>query len=437
VEEDMMNLDHRQQERLSKVLMEAFPSYDRLERMVFYELGAHLEAIASSKNMENCVFELIKHMRSHSKLDELVIGACKQNSSNEQLRAFAKEHHVITSDLTLSLPKLELSVFGTAPTTGERPKNELFNSEQVKLRMQPSDYYREEMLLGPADARRFGIPAGGQFALLQLQQFTLNERHHAVRLVIDPRLEQGVMACNQHFMAELRLDDSQPPQWSVLSAQRIVPLQECVLELAVERGNLEYDLETLQRRRDQILLNRALFFGQGQSIQSLSLRADGWGYFNLRSISPDLSQIAPDSILTFDERTNFQLFASHSKSSVDMVIVVDGSGSMDTADYLGANNSHLTRLKGVRLAVDALIQRRLLAGTRVSRLAFVVFGQNATMLYPSPQETMIEIKNEKQIKEIRDYLARKLTRLGLEDLKIDRGYSEIPRALSYGADLLD
>ena len=55
-EEDMMNLDHVQQEQLSKVLMEAFPTYESLERMVFYKLGANLEAIADSKNLENCVF---------------------------------------------------------------------------------------------------------------------------------------------------------------------------------------------------------------------------------------------------------------------------------------------------------------------------------------------------------------------------------------------
>ena len=79
-----MNLDHVQRERLSKVLMDAFPSYESLKRMVSYKLNANLEEFASSRKLADCVFDLIEYMRSHGRLDELALGACQANPGNEQ-----------------------------------------------------------------------------------------------------------------------------------------------------------------------------------------------------------------------------------------------------------------------------------------------------------------------------------------------------------------
>jgi Mg-chelatase subunit ChlD len=161
----------------------------------------------------------------------------------------------------------------------------------------------------------------------------------------------------------------------------------------------------------------------------------GGRYFKFRSIQHTPATIRSKSILVFDKNTSLNLFVPHRKSGVDMVIVVDASGSMDLRDYVGSDGHPRTRLQGVREALEILLQRRLTSGSRVSSIAIVVFGANTQMLYPS-HCAMVELKSSDQVMDMQRSI-RDLSEMGLQRRGVDRTRTEISRALQYAAELLD
>jgi hypothetical protein len=126
----------------------------------------------------------------------------------------------------------------------------------------------------------------------------------------------------------------------------------------------------------------------------------------------------------------------HQKSAVDMVVLIDASGSMTIKDYLGEDDFPHSRMDGVRLALQTLLERSLLTNNcRVSRLALLVFGNNAAMLYPS-HPFLGEISSATQARELQLAIEEKLTNHGLRILKIERSPTNITTAFSEAADVL-
>ena len=121
-----MTLDHTQRERLSEALMDAFPSYERLKRMAAYKLNINLEVCTGSRKLADCVFDLIEHMGSQGRLEDLVRGACQENPGNQQLHAFAQDHQLVASEPPLSPP---LRNFPTAGVVYQQPATSVGQGE--------------------------------------------------------------------------------------------------------------------------------------------------------------------------------------------------------------------------------------------------------------------------------------------------------------------
>lgn len=77
----IMEITGPQQKQLRKAFLNAFPTHQDLEMMVFDQLNEHVSSIAGGGTLEHTVFELIKWALAREKLEELVIAALKQNPS--------------------------------------------------------------------------------------------------------------------------------------------------------------------------------------------------------------------------------------------------------------------------------------------------------------------------------------------------------------------
>ncbi|MDQ2805556.1 MAG: right-handed parallel beta-helix repeat-containing protein [Chloroflexota bacterium] len=92
-----MQLTGPQHRRFYDLLLQAFPSYPELERMVFFGLGENLAEIIATTNLRETVYELLKWTRAHDRDGELVAAAVEANGTHQALRAFAIEVGVLTA----------------------------------------------------------------------------------------------------------------------------------------------------------------------------------------------------------------------------------------------------------------------------------------------------------------------------------------------------
>lgn len=312
--------------------------------------------------------------------------------------------------------------------------HKLFSSDQHILIPQPARHHREEIFISSFDAARLGLKGKEQFAILSTDHLRPGPppKEYAVRIEVRNDMESGGLRINQIFLEDLGLTQGQP--WSIMRVPNTTPVKEVVLETTVEQT----DIEALQRQRHGLFINRCLLLQAEGKINSLSLPIAGQAHFNIRSIEPSLDSPQAKTLLVFDENTRFKLFVPHSKRKrpVDMVVVVDASGSMDLEDYVDANNRPHPRLAGVQGALETLFQKRLAAaGSRVSRIAVVVFAGNTGMLYPT-DAAMADLQNMKK-PEIRQFM-RNLCKFWLEHhLKLDRTSTNISAALRFSAELLN
>lgn len=314
----------------------------------------------------------------------------------------------------------------------------LCSSDQFRLIPRNAPYFREELSISPADASHLGLDHKGQFGIFCLEPLYPGppEVRFAVSIGIDANVETGTVDANQHFLDYIGFRMEEDRFWSVRMAAIVVPLQEVVVELAVEPENIAQEIQILRNKKNHLLVHRCLLVEPGCTVKSLALPVLGQAYFNVYSIQPAIEKPRENTVLIIDEKTIFNLFVPHRRGGVDMVVVVDVSTSMDLRDYVGADNRPHPRLEGVRIALEGLFQRKLVAGSRVSRIAAIVFGENTQMLYPPQEATMVEIRSEAQIEEIRACM-RNLTPAGLQRLHVERTLSDISRGLQYAAELLD
>lgn len=84
-----MRLTGSQFQKLQESLIDAFPTYSNLERMIRFGLEKNLERIAGRGNLEDVVFRLIRWTESMALTEHLVAKACEHNPGNELLREFA------------------------------------------------------------------------------------------------------------------------------------------------------------------------------------------------------------------------------------------------------------------------------------------------------------------------------------------------------------
>lgn len=316
---------------------------------------------------------------------------------------------------------------------------EFFTSERFRLQPLFSPYFREEILVSPADAQQAGISDMDQFCTLSIEPLYPGPpaEEYAVHLQVSSSVDSGTVLINESFLNRIGFQVEDERFWSLRPSVTVLPIREAVIELVVEQGNVEREISDLRKQRQEYFLQRCLLFEPGKSVKDLSLHILGRGYFNFRSILPSPEALRSKTALVFDNNTRLNLFVPHRKSGVDMVIVVDASNSMDLSDYVGVDGRPRSRIEGVKVALEALLQRRLASGSRVSRIAAVLFGRNTRMLYPlEPEPSMVELRTEAQLVEVRN-CTQYLNRVGLERLRVDRTHTEISEALRYATALLD
>jgi hypothetical protein len=316
--------------------------------------------------------------------------------------------------------------------------DELFTSDRFRLQPDMSPFYREELSVSPSDAQAVGISEGGQFALLAIQPLFPGplEQEFAVRVVINPAVGQGTLRINSGFLDSTGLRPDDERLWLIRSAPNVLSVQEALIESVVEQDHISREIESLRRQRRELLVGRCLLVEPGQTVKSLALPLSGRGYFNFRAILPPLNTVSTKAVLVFNENTRWNLFVPHRKGAVDIVILVDGSGSMDLEDYVGRDDRPHARIEGVRDALEILFHRRLISGTRLSRIAVAVFGGDTKMLYPLQKAEMVELRQETQLATMRSSV-RDLSRIGLERLGVDRNHTNISQAMQYAAELLN
>lgn len=93
-------------EELQEALLSAFPTEDKLRRMVRTKLDENLAAIAGGEDLSDKVFNLISWGEARGRLGELTLGARQANPGNNRLLAFARKkygdafQHLLTASET-------------------------------------------------------------------------------------------------------------------------------------------------------------------------------------------------------------------------------------------------------------------------------------------------------------------------------------------------
>ncbi|MEZ4710880.1 MAG: effector-associated domain EAD1-containing protein [Caldilineaceae bacterium] len=82
-----MKLSGPQYKQLRQALLDAFPTLDKLEQMVSFELEESLDSIAGGRDLRDRAFNLIVWAEARDQIPKLIEGACSANPTNLQLKA--------------------------------------------------------------------------------------------------------------------------------------------------------------------------------------------------------------------------------------------------------------------------------------------------------------------------------------------------------------
>ena len=86
-----MDLTYSQLEELHTLLLEAFPTRPTLARMVLFRLGENLDELATSSNLSDAVFELLRWAQARTRLVDLLQAAVAINPDHVGLRDFVAQ----------------------------------------------------------------------------------------------------------------------------------------------------------------------------------------------------------------------------------------------------------------------------------------------------------------------------------------------------------
>lgn len=87
-----MELTPDQFQQLEQALIAAYPSETKLGRMVFYTFGKRLNVMAKGEDHTDLIFNLLDTVNSQGEAAQLIRGAHRTNSTNDQLKAFCEVH---------------------------------------------------------------------------------------------------------------------------------------------------------------------------------------------------------------------------------------------------------------------------------------------------------------------------------------------------------
>jgi hypothetical protein len=447
-----MNLNSPEMAQLATAVLSGYPSTMELKLLISYELHENIEMIAPGSGLEERVHSLMVWAISSGKVEALIDASLKRKPGNPKLKEIASRYGSLAGNNTTTknvavvsneirqtyMPTPTLVNLPAMPALPAFAKNALFHSRQYKIAKRPGAYFREEIFISQTDAQAKGFSGNTNFALLLVEsdQPGEPEKQYAIRVKIEANIPAGQIYMNHQFANHIRLIKSNVAlPWAIKRAPQVVALRKVVLESDAEASDVEQECDILRQRRDDFFTHRCLFVKKNVDLDSLSVYVAEKGYFRLRSVEPDLQTIQSDTILTFNEQTQLELFVSLSKKAVDMVILVDVSTSMDHRDYVDVNNHPATRLMGVKKALEVLFERRLAAESRVSNIAIIVFSSEIAPLFPRKSLSMVEVKQTTR-PDIQQSL-RMLNASYLSENVLYRGGTNIVAALHKAMDTFD
>jgi hypothetical protein len=269
-----------------------------------------------------------------------------------------------------------------------------------------------------------------------------------VRLVGLEDIPDGVVVIGEALAHRLELRETSRASWALRTDGFLrQPAEELEIELTVDRP-LEELVDELNR--SGALLGRLLLARAGGSSGDLWVEAGGEN-FRVRQLRP--APMGGEILYETGPQTRFSLFAPALRSSVDVVILADCSGSMswddieDRADatpvapkrsfwgnLLGGDAvrqlSTIKRITALKQALDNLLAVRLGTPGRVSRVALVAFTERCQTRFPrgGGMVEMDENAAPELVQQFRDAI-------GL--LQPEDAGTNIGNALNHAAELLD
>ena len=93
-----VQLTPQQSKTLFDALLDAFPSFAVLERMVRFGLNENLHAVAGVGDLNDIVFRLLAWAQAQGRLTDLVTEASKANPGNSKLQAWVQNHFLVNAN---------------------------------------------------------------------------------------------------------------------------------------------------------------------------------------------------------------------------------------------------------------------------------------------------------------------------------------------------
>jgi V8-like Glu-specific endopeptidase len=107
-----MELSSAQMQNLTDALIAAFYKKTKLEQIVRFSLNENLNVIAGEGDLREIVFNLVQWAEAYERIEELLIGARKQNPGNSKLKAIS--HELLATTLEVVPDQLEAMVLRSA-----------------------------------------------------------------------------------------------------------------------------------------------------------------------------------------------------------------------------------------------------------------------------------------------------------------------------------
>lgn len=277
-------------------------------------------------------------------------------------------------------------IVDTQPTLERNPLHATadVNSNNYDLYQRESPFFKEEVFVSVACAITLGINQSFGHAIFAAEQMFPNmpSREYAVRVVVDNSIFNKNIYINKHLFQQIEDTHS----WT-LTKCAYYPAQKIVLEQVMETLSIEKNVNDIRRNKKEFLVGRC-FLAQNGVAESSILYVNSIA-FRINTFSPAING---KGIIGIQDSTEIDIFVPHSKMGIDMVILIDASGSMQLRDYEDKSNSRLLkRLEGVKMAMKEFLKKRMiLSNSRVSKLAIMLFGNNTFMCYPPNERKLIE-----------------------------------------------
>ena len=124
-----MRLNGQQFKQFQEALIAAFPSYNDLARLLRFQLGENLAAIAGSGSLVDVAFAVINWAEAQGRLGELVAKAREANPGNEALRIFAEQFAQAQATAQPQLPRSDQP----RPPQQRRRHHETYTPLEIKM----------------------------------------------------------------------------------------------------------------------------------------------------------------------------------------------------------------------------------------------------------------------------------------------------------------